>query len=267
LPGMLLIASALVATILPMIEGREQGWPAWTWLSFALAIALFAAFALYERRVKRRGAYPLVDFSLFSERAFSMGLLAQLIFYMTMAGFYLFFAVYVQNGRGLDALQAGTLFVANGVGYLVSSSIARLTGARLGRQILTLAGLLRAIGLGMLVLIAFGLSEAQSVAWLIPGLFVNGLGTGFAVAPLAANVLARVSTQHAGAASGVLTTVLQVGNAFGVAVTGIIFYGSLDRTGYAHAFGLSLAYLIALCLLLCLLVQFLPSNRSTEERA
>jgi EmrB/QacA subfamily drug resistance transporter len=267
LPGMLLIASALVATILPMIEGREQGWPAWTWLSFALAIALFVAFALYERRVKRRGAYPLVDFSLFSERAFSMGLLAQLIFYMTMAGFYLFFAVYVQNGRGLDALQAGTLFVANGVGYLVSSSIARLTGARLGRQILTLAGLLRAIGLGMLVLIAFGLSEAQSVAWLIPGLFINGLGTGFAVAPLAANVLARVSTQHAGAASGVLTTVLQVGNAFGVAVTGIIFYGSLDRTGYAHAFGLSLAYLIALCLLLCLLVQFLPSNRSTEEPA
>jgi len=99
----------------------------------------------------------------------------------------------------------------------------------------------------------------------VPGLFINGLGTGFAVAPLAANVLTRVSSQHIGAASGVLTTGIQVGNAFGVAIIGVIFYGSLDGVRYGHAFGLSLVYLIAMCLLLCVLVQFLPADRSSKD--
>jgi len=131
LAGMLVIALALVATTLPLIEGREQGWPAWSWLSLATALMLFAAFTLYERGLKRRGVHPLIDFDLFKERAFSVGLLAQLIFYMSMAGFYLVFAIYVQDGRGVDALQAGTLFIANGAGYLGSSSVARLMGERL----------------------------------------------------------------------------------------------------------------------------------------
>jgi MFS family permease len=76
-------------------------------------------------------------------------------------------------------------------------------------------------------------------------LFINGVGTGFAVPPLA-YVLSRMSAQHVGAAAGVLTTGIQVGNAIGVAIIGIIFYGSLSHDGssaYSHAFGLSLTYL------------------------
>jgi predicted MFS family arabinose efflux permease len=259
-------STALVATTLPLIEGREQGWPTWSWLSLATAVVPFVAFAVYERSLKRRGAYPLIDFDLFKERAFSVGLFAQLIFYMSMAGFYLVFAIYVQEGRGLDALQAGTLFIANGVGYLASSSVARLAGERLGRQVLALAGLLRAIGLGVLALSVLGFAETNSVIWLVPGLFINGLGTGFAVAPLAANVLTRISPQHVGPASGVLTTGIQIGNAFGVAIIGMIFFGSLHGERYANAFGLSLTYLIGICLLLCLLVQFLPLDRGSGNR-
>jgi hypothetical protein len=107
--------------------------------------------------------------------------------------------------------------------------------------------------------------ELQSVLWLIPGLFINGVGTGFAVAPLASVVLTKISAQHAGAASGVLTTALQVGNAIGVAIIGMIFYGALGEQAapaYASAFTPSLVYLIVMSVALAGLVQFLPGDEA-----
>jgi len=45
------------------------------------------------------------------------------------------------------------------------------------------------------------------------------------IAPLADVVLARVSRQDAGAASGVFNTGLQLGNSIGIALIGVIFFG------------------------------------------
>lgn len=77
-------------------------------------------------------------------------------------------------------------------------------------------------------------------------------------------VLAGLPAQHAGVASGVLATVQQVGNALGVALIGILFYGRLgnaaDALAYASAFGISLIYLLALALLVAMLFQHLPKQ-------
>lgn len=108
LGGAALVTLALVAALLPLIEGREQGWPLWTWLSPATAAALFLAYA------RRRHESPLIDLTLFRERAFTAGLLTQLAFTMGMAAYFLIFALYVQEGRDLDALQAGLTFVPIG---------------------------------------------------------------------------------------------------------------------------------------------------------
>ena len=62
---------------------------------------------------------------------------------------------------------------------------------------------------------------------LLPALLLCGLGLGSVVAPLVNVVLAGIKGQDAGAASGVLTTVQQVGGAVGVAVIGVVFFGLL----------------------------------------
>jgi len=77
---MMVISLALFAATLPLIEGHEQGWPLWSWLSMAGAAFLFVVFVVYENRLKLSGAFPPIDFSLFSERPFAVGLLARLIF-------------------------------------------------------------------------------------------------------------------------------------------------------------------------------------------
>lgn len=260
--GMILIALALTAVAFPLIEGRQLGWPAWSWASLGVSLILFGLFVRYEKRVQQRGGSPLVDMTLFRERAFSAGLGAQLIFWTGQASFFLIFALYVQFGRGLDPLDSGLIFMAIGAGYMVTSAVARFVAARIGRQVIALGGLLRIVGLLSLVAVVLWIGDGGNIAWLVVPLVIDGAGQGLAVAPLAATVLSRVTPQHAGAASGVLSTGIQVGNALGVAVVGVIFYGVLDHThganSYAHAFAFSLIYVLCAAALLAALVQLLP---------
>ena len=75
-----------------------------------------------------------------------------------------------------------------------------------------------------------------------PALLLVGGGMGLVITPLTSTVLASLEPSRAGAASGALSTMQQVGNAIGVAVTGVVFFGALGH-GFAHAFELSLAAL------------------------
>jgi predicted MFS family arabinose efflux permease len=68
---------------------------------------------------------------------------------------------------------------------------------------------------------------------------------GLCLAPITSVVLANVDPQRAGAVSGLLSTMQQVGNAVGVALIGVLFFGAVDG-GYAHAFELSTAVLAVL---------------------
>jgi EmrB/QacA subfamily drug resistance transporter len=260
--GMTIVTLALVAVVLPLIEGREQGWPLWAWLCLIAAVPLFALFALYERRFAGRGGSPLLDLSLFRERAFTAGLLATLVFFASLASFYLVFALFVQFGRGFNALDAGLIFVPIGVGYMATSLTARFVSVKIGRQVIALGGLMRAVGLGLLILTVVQVGAHGDIAWLIPTLVLDGAGIGFVVAPVTSTVLSRINPQHAGAASGVLTTGIQIGNAIGVALIGVIFYGVLKGAhgpdAYARAFDFSLVYLVAVGVILAVLVQLLP---------
>ena len=251
LGGAGLITLGLVALLLPLIEGREQGWPAWTWASFAVAIGLFIAYAI------RPHPAPLIDPGLFRERAVTVGLLAQLTFTMTMAGYFLIFAFYAQQGRGLGALGAGLLFTPMAAGYLAASLLAPRFTARLARQTIALGGVTRAAALVALLALV---TAAAPLAVLVPVLAIDGFGMGLALAPIMGTVLARVAPHHAGQAAGVLTTTQQVGGALGVGIIGVIFFGALGG-GAAHAFQHGLIYVAAASLLLAAVVQLLPARR------
>jgi predicted MFS family arabinose efflux permease len=82
---------------------------------------------------------------------------------------------------------------------------------------------------------------------------------GLCITPLTTTILAHASPERAGAVSGALSTMQQVGNALGVAVTGVLFFGALHGSGgYARAFELSLAELGILLLAVACLTRLLP---------
>lgn len=260
-----LVCAALVAALLPLIQDREQGWPLWTWDLFAVAVVLIAGFAAYQRRLAARGGAPLVHPALFGERSFSVGTVIALSYQMTMAAFFLFLALYLQQGRGMSALDSGLLFVTLAAPYLVTSLLSSRVAARLGRQVVAVGALLQGAGYLLLGLTAHELGTDGPVLALAPAMLVAGAGMGLALVPLPGIVLASVTPEHAAAAGGVLTTAQQVGSALGVAVVGVVFYDRLGaHTGFVTAFAVSLIPMALLCLVSAALVQLLPSRRAQD---
>ena len=184
-----------------------------------------------------------------------MGVLVSLAFQLTMASFFLVLALYLQDGHRLSALVSGVLFVPLGLGYLVTSMLSGRIAARIGRQTLAVGALLVGAGYGLLAV-----AVDEPIGWLLPGLAVAGVGMGFVIAPLPSIVLAGVAARHAAAASGVLSTAQQAGNALGVALIGNVFYRAVGAGQYPHAFALSLEVLIALSIGVAALVQALPRH-------
>ncbi|HXO08910.1 MAG TPA: MFS transporter [Solirubrobacteraceae bacterium] len=257
-PGMVLVTCGLTAIVLPLVEGRQHGWPPWTWISLAVAPAILAAFWRYEQWLTRRGGSPLLNLDLFEARSFTAGLGAQLVFWCGQASFFLILALYLQLGRGLSALQSGLVFTILAVSYLAASVRAPALTERYGRRVLAFGAGTLAIGhLALLSAVAV-VGVGGSIIILVPGLLLVGAGMGLGITPLATIIMASMKPEQAGATSGVLSTAQNVGNALGVAVVGVVFFGALNH-GYADAFELSLAVLAGTLALVALLTRLLPA--------
>jgi EmrB/QacA subfamily drug resistance transporter len=264
LRGTALAMATLLALVLPLVEGRQTGWPLWTWLSLAASPVLLAAFLADQRRLAARGGAPLVDFGLFAHRSFSAGLLTQVCFWSGQASFFVVLALYLQEGRGMRPLTAGLAFSVLAGSYSVAAGVAPRLAARLGRRVITRGALVLAAGHAMLLAAVVAIGTHGSLVLLVPGLLAVGAGMGLVLAPLAGTILATLDPARAGAASGMLSTMQNVGNALGVAVTGVIFFGALHR-GYAHAFVLAALELALLLVGVAALTRLLPAPRPGGE--
>jgi EmrB/QacA subfamily drug resistance transporter len=228
LTGVALVTGGLLLLVYPLVQGRDLGWPAWTFASMAASLPVLAAFAAWERRKKAADGSPLVDLALFRQRAFVAGVLVAAIFFMGVPAFFLVFTLWLQVGLGFSALHAGVTGVPFAVGSALASTASVRLAPRLGRNILVLGTLLLAAGMGAVIWTVDRYGGGTHSWQLIPALAVCGLGLGCTVAPLVNVVLAGIRRQDAGSASGVLTTAQQVGGAVGVAVIGVIFFGLLS---------------------------------------
>jgi EmrB/QacA subfamily drug resistance transporter len=266
-PGAALAAATLVALVLPLIEGRQQGWPLWTLACLAATLPLGAAFVARQRRLAASGGEPLVHPELFRNRAFTVGVAASVVFYAGMASFFLVLAIYLQDGRGLSALDSGLVFTGLAGGYLAASIGAEALAPRFGRQVLAAGGVIRAIALAGLALTVGAIGVGGSTLVLLPALTVDGIGMGLLTAPLVATVVGAMEPRHAGAASGVLSTAQQVGNTVGVAAIGAIFYGAVGpEADFAGAFEIALVAIAAISLAVAALVQLLPYRGDAAGR-
>jgi EmrB/QacA subfamily drug resistance transporter len=262
--GAAIVAVGLTAILLPLIEGRDFGWPAWTLASLAAAPVLLSAFVLRQRRLADSGGDPLLDLALFRERGFSAGIATQLFLATAQASFFVFLAIYLQLGRGLTALEAGLVFTILAVAYVATSGPAPGLTQRYGRLVVAAGGAALTLGLALLALAVSEIGTSGSLLALVPGLALAGAGIGLCFTPLTATVLANVEPALAGSAAGAMSTTTQVGYALGVAITGLIFFGV---HGIAHAFELSLIQLAAVSAGIVGMARLLPGNKTNVTRA
>ena len=222
--GNLVLAGAMVAIVLPLVQGRDNGWPVWGWILMVAGVLAVIGLTRYERA--RGIEHPLLPAALFPKPAFSAGLLIQLIFYGGMSGFMLAFTIWLQSGQGYTPSQAGVLLVAFSAGTFLSAPMVDGLVVKLGRNLLILGGAIMTAGFAWVHLATQHAAAVHTGAWpLVPGLVVAGIGLGFLIIPLVNVVLSVVPAHLAGGASGIFTTAQQFGGALGVAVIGNVFFG------------------------------------------
>ena len=241
-PEVLLSTGALVALMLPLLEGRRLGWPAWTWTSLGAAAALAVLVAVRIRTLRDRGRRPLVDPRPLTSRPVAVGILGQTTLFLGMASYFLVLGLYLQQGRGLGPLAAGLVFSILAVAYLLGTRSANALVVRWGRWATVAGATAFAAGQVLQLLAVAEIGVGGSVLWLAPGLALAGAGMGVALASLVGTVMATVEPADAGTVSGTFSTLQQLGNAVGVAVIGNVYFGLVDH-GAAHAFEVSMVCL------------------------
>ncbi|MDO7881460.1 DHA2 family efflux MFS transporter permease subunit [Salinibacterium soli] len=240
--GLALVSGALVALLVPLIQGQDEGWPLWTFLSLAGGVLLLVAFAFWERRLAARGVEPLVPPHLFSHPAFTGGTILALVFFAAFTSIFFTISILWQAGLGHTALESGLVSVPFAIGNIIGASQSDRLAQRLGRAVLVIGNGLLSIGLVALFLILLLTPTADLTNWeLLPALLVAGFGAGLFIAPNARFIVATVDRAEAGAASGVIGTMQRIGSAVGIAVIGSVFFGNIGAISgpadLAGAFG------------------------------
>ena len=238
--GAALVSLALACLVLPLSEGRQQGWPAWTFIMLA-AVPLFgAAFVWFEGRLSRGGGTPLLDLKLLTIPSFRRGVVVGTLFFFTTA-FYVLFSIYEQEGYGTDPLYTGIAILPYGIGLFIGPLItAHLV--RLRPWLLTIGMAIQVTGYAAVAaVIVLGFDGWPVVLTVL----LAGFGQGIAYPRLFNTALGDVPPHQAGVAAGVLTSALQIGAAISVAGIGSLFFAVLGHGGgrdaYAHAFGVAQA--------------------------
>ncbi len=288
LPAAAVLAAALVAIVYPLLEGRELGWPTWTWPLMAVGVAAVVLLAVREARDRARAApgsgprsvragvphtpaagrptAPLLRPRLFRIPAFAAGLGVLVAFAAGMQGFFLMLALWLQAGERFSPLKAGLTALAFSAGSFALAPVAVPMALRYGRRVPMLGGIMMAVGTGG-VMAAVGDVGVGGSPWPVaPGLALAGGGLSLLVIPLANVVLAAVPIDAAGGASGLFSTAQQLGGAIGVALLGTIFFGWVTSGhSFAAAMTRGAPYAIGAFALCAALSLLLPRVAVTEE--
>ncbi|WP_063628015.1 MFS transporter [Actinospica robiniae] len=260
-----LVAAAVLALVVPLVEGRSDGWPLWTWCCLAACPILLGLFYAHQRRLIVGGGTPVLNPVLFKSRAFAVGMPVALVYNLTIASYFFILALYLQQGRGLSALDSGLLFGAVGGPYLLTSMTSGKYAKRFGRNLLAVGAVVQGAGYGLMAVTVHQAGAGHTICWLIPAMAVIGAGMGYVYTPMFGLVLAGVDPRHSSSASGLLSTVQQIGGAIGVALAGIVYFDRLgvrlDAAAYTDAFAASLVLLVLVAAAAAALILLLPDPR------
>ncbi len=228
IPGVILASLALLAICYGLVEGQRYNWG--TIASFvsiplviAVGVVLLAVFLLLQKL--GQDGEPLIPFALFRNRNFTLMNWVSGTLSIGMLGIFLPFTIYLQDALGFSALKAGlTMAPSSLVMIFIAPLLGRLTDKIGGKYILICGLTLFAVGIGWAVLVAGPRSSWQDF---LPALIVAGIGMGGTFAPMTTTAMRNVEPRLAGAASGMLNTVRQVGSVIGTASVGALLENRL----------------------------------------
>jgi EmrB/QacA subfamily drug resistance transporter len=233
--GVITLSAAVLALVLPLVLGHEEGWPAWCWVSLAGSAVLLAAFVAVERHGQAAGRTPLVTSSVLRSPGFVCGGVVMLLTMVCYGGLLFTVALHLQSGLGFGPARAGLTFAPLAVGFAVTGLTWRRLPPTWHAWVVPIGLAVSAIA--YLPLAAAVHSGARVGVGVELDLLVVGLALGLAFSPLLTVALLGVRPADAADASGVMVTVFQLGQVIGVATLGTLYLSQVSRPGAAESGG------------------------------
>jgi EmrB/QacA subfamily drug resistance transporter len=238
--GFVTFSAGLFALIYGLIESNTHGWGSTLVVgSLVAAVVLLAAFVVVELLQRS----PMFDFSLLRKPTFVGGLTSAFAINGGLFALLTFLVLYLQNVLGYSAIETGVRLLALTGAIFFTAGLAGRLSSHVPTRFLIAPGFVL-VGVGLLLM--RGLSASSDWTHLLPGMIVAGAGAGLVNVPLASTAVGVVEPARAGMASGINSTLRQVGTATGIAALGSIFATTVRDTvtsslagtpvaGHAHA--------------------------------
>ncbi|MFD8570409.1 MFS transporter [Streptomyces sp. NPDC059639] len=242
LVGLVLLGGSVSLLTVPLVLGQEEDWPLWSWLCLASCAVLFALFRGYESALARRGGAPLIAPRVLRLPGIRLAAFQVLAVMAVNAGYLFALTLHIQSGLGYGPLRAGLTVAPTAVAFGAVGLTWRRWPARWQRALIPAGfGLAAAGALGTGLALHGG---GDGGAGLYLAFVVIGAGLALAFSPTLTGALATVRPEDAADASGLLTTVTQLGMLIGVAGFGTLFLGRVETERPLGAYSSSDALLI-----------------------
>lgn len=229
--GLGALVIGLLALNLFVAKGRLWGWTsAATLVALGVAAAMLAVFVPHERRHPS----PIADLSLFSRRAFSGAVVANLLV-NTLQGILVVIMVYLQKGRGLSAMQGSLLTLGYAAAVLTMIRVGERMARHMGPRLPMVLGGLSFTLLVVFLSCTFVHSNPAYFALVFFGLAFLGIGLGLFTTPATSVAVGDAPVEKAALAGGIFKMGSSLGGAFGITIHMTVFGAVLANGGSIHA--------------------------------
>jgi EmrB/QacA subfamily drug resistance transporter len=267
--GVVLLGIGTFLVLLPLVQERTWSGNA-KWLLLVPAVAVLTAFVCWQRWYGRR-ASSLVDLDLFQVRSYALGSTIGLLYFAGFTAIFFVYTLYLQNGLGYSALEAGLASTPFALGSAVGSAAAGRVVMRVGRRLVAGGLVAVLVGVGVTAVLVATLPPRDVPLAVALPLLLAGLGSGCVISPNITLTLTEVPVRRAGSAGAVVQTGQRLGSAMGIAVVGAVFFGDLvgRRPDWSHALEQALLAVLGFVVLslVVALVDVLGRHGEPDQRA
>ncbi|MBX4200515.1 MFS transporter [Candidatus Parcubacteria bacterium] len=242
--GITLSALGLLSIVFGLIESSTYGWffstkafivfgqtimPAgYTVVPYFLAAGIFLLelFILWEMGMQKSGKTPLVSLALFKNKQFTVAASVTAVLALVQTGIFFAMPVFLQGVKHLDALHTGYALLPMTLSLLFAAPFSAYISKYVRpKHLIQLGFLINIVGF---LLLRSEISIVSSQWALAPGFILFGIGSGFLFSQTTNMALSAVSVQESGEASGVNTTMRQLGATLGAAILGAVLLSVLS---------------------------------------
>ncbi|HEX5503011.1 MAG TPA: DHA2 family efflux MFS transporter permease subunit [Thermomicrobiales bacterium] len=226
--GVALATAGLFGVVFGLIEGQRYDWgTVWSFVTIPAIIGagVVLLLAFLASQALRQGAEPLLPFAIFRDRNYALMTVVLLAMGFAMLGLFLPLTIYFQSVLGLSALAAGLTIAPQALAMMVVAPASGILADRFGGKVVLIPGLaLFAIGMADIGWIA----QADSGRWsFLPGLLISGVGMGCVWSPVYSIAMRDIEPRLAGVASGVISTIQELGGVLASAIVGALLQNRL----------------------------------------